>query len=78
MTTFNTPFGRWKLTRFPYGVHSAQDVFHKRITQSFDGMPQIETDIDDILIWDQKRWRQWSPFNQMFGETSENWCDSEY
>ena len=39
---------------FPYGVHSAQDVFHKRISQSFDGMPQIETDIDDILIWGQK------------------------
>lgn len=35
-------------------MHSAQDVFHKRISQSFDGMPQIETDIDDILIWGQK------------------------
>ena len=49
--TFNTPFGRYQFTRLPYGVHSAQDVFHKRINQSFDGISQVETDIDDILIW---------------------------
>ena len=51
LMTFNTPFGRYQLIRLPYGVHSAQDVFHKRINQSFDGISQVETDIDDILIW---------------------------
>ena len=38
----------------PYGIHSAQEVFHKRVSQSFDGIQQVETDIDDILIWGQK------------------------
>ena len=51
MTTFNTPFGRYQSTRLPYGLHSAQEVFHKRINQSFDGISQVETDIDDMLIW---------------------------
>ena len=51
LTIFNTPFGRYQFTRLPYGVHSAQDVFHKRINQSFDGISQVETDIDDTLIW---------------------------
>ena len=35
----------------PYGVHSAQEIFHKRINQSFVGISQVETDIDDMLIW---------------------------
>ena len=51
LTTFNTPFGRYQFTSLPYGVHSAQEVSHKRINQSFDGISQLETDIDDMLIW---------------------------
>ena len=31
LMTFNTPFGRYQFTRLPYGVYSAQEVFHKRI-----------------------------------------------
>ena len=54
LTTFNTPFGRYQFTRLPYGVHSTPEVFHKRISQYFNGMSEIETDIDDILIWRQK------------------------
>ena len=54
LTTFNTPFGRYQYTRLPYGIHSAREVFQKRVSQSFDGIQQVETDIDDILIWGQK------------------------
>ena len=34
LKTFNTPLGRYQFTRLPYGVHSAQEVSHKRINQS--------------------------------------------
>ena len=51
LTTMNTPFGRYRFTRLPFGIHSAQEVFHKRISQSFENIEQVETDIDDILIW---------------------------
>ena len=54
LTTFNTPFGRYQFTRLPYGIHSAQEVFHKRVSQTFKDMEQIETGIDDILIWGKK------------------------
>ena len=50
LTTFNPPFGRYQFTRLPYGKHSAQEVFHKTINQSFDGISQVETNIDDMLI----------------------------
>ena len=51
LTTVNTPFGCYRFKRLPFGVHSAQEVFHKRIQQIFGDMSNVETDIDDILIW---------------------------
>ena len=51
LTTFNTPFGRWCFTRMPLGIKSAQEVFQKRISQQFDELEGVATDIDDILIW---------------------------
>ena len=30
LTTFGTPFGRFKFTRLPFGMHSASEVFQKK------------------------------------------------
>ena len=35
----------------PFGVHSVQEVFHKRVNQLFIDLEEVETDVDDILIW---------------------------
>ena len=35
----------------PFGIKSAQEVFQKRISQHFDDIKGVATDIDDILIW---------------------------
>ena len=37
----------------PFGIHSAQEVFHERVQQSMDSIPNVETDIDDILMHGQ-------------------------
>ena len=50
-TTFNTPFGRFRFLRLLFGIHSAQEVFHKRIYQHFENIEGCETDIDDFFIW---------------------------
>ena len=31
LTTINTPFGRYRFKCLPFGIHSAEEVFHKRI-----------------------------------------------
>ena len=51
LTTFNTPFGRYRFTVIPFGVVFAQEVFHKTVHEKFHDLPGCETDIDDILIW---------------------------
>ena len=51
LTTFNTPFGRYRFTVVPFGVVFAQEVFHRTVNEQFRDIPGCETDIDDILIW---------------------------
>ena len=51
LTTFATPFGRYRFTRMPFGIRSAQEVFHKRLHELMFDLPGVETDIDDILVW---------------------------
>ena len=51
LTTFNTPFGRYRFLRMPFGIHSAQEVFHKRVNRLYEELEGVETDIDDILVW---------------------------
>lgn len=51
LTTFQTPYGRYRYLRLPYGINSAQEVFHKRITQLFDGIEGVVSFIDDILVY---------------------------
>ena len=51
LTTFNTPFGRYRFTVVPFGVTFAQEVFHRTVHEHFRNLPGCETDIDDILIW---------------------------
>ena len=55
LTTFNSPFGRYCFQRMPFGIKSVQEVFQKRITQVIGGLPGVETDIDDILVWGLQR-----------------------
>ena len=36
----------------PFGIRSAQEVFHKRMHEIFKDLEVVETDIDDILVWE--------------------------
>jgi hypothetical protein len=51
LTTFNTPFGRYRFTVVPFGLTFAQEVFRRTVHEQFRYLPGCETDIDDILIW---------------------------
>ena len=51
LTTFNTPFGRYRFTVIPFGVVFAQEVFHRTVSELFSDINGCETEIDDILVW---------------------------
>lgn len=51
LCTFNTPYGRYKYKRMPFGISSAPEVFQAIMSQIFDDIEGVEVIADDILVW---------------------------
>ena len=51
MTCFNTPFGRYRYLRLPFGISSSQDVFIQKMDETFGNLPGVICLVDDILIY---------------------------
>ena len=50
LTTFNTPFGRYKYLRAPMGLKCIAEVFQREMCRIFSDLPGVEIVVDDILI----------------------------
>ena len=50
LTTFNTPFGRYRWIRMPFGISSAPEVWQQRMNEIIEGLQGIEVIADDFLI----------------------------
>ena len=50
-TTFNTPFGRFRWCRMPFGISSAPEVFQRRMHQVIEGLDGVEVIADDFLVY---------------------------
>jgi hypothetical protein len=55
LTTFNTPFGKYRYLRLPFGLKSSQDEFQKKLDQSLEGMVSIADDIIHDIIHGKTR-----------------------
>jgi hypothetical protein len=49
LTTFATPFGRFRYLRMPYGISAASEVFQRSMEQIFVGLP-CAIIVDDIIV----------------------------
>lgn len=52
LTTFITPFGRYRFLRNPQGFIAAGDEFNMQIDLAFEGIPRMAKVVDDILVYD--------------------------
>ena len=50
LTTFNSPFGRYRFLRMPFGLKMSQDVFQAKIDQTFEGCKGVVGIADDIVV----------------------------
>ena len=41
LTTFNSPFGRYRFLRMPFGLKMSQDIFQSKIDQTFEGCERV-------------------------------------
>ncbi|UYV77574.1 hypothetical protein LAZ67_15001604, partial [Cordylochernes scorpioides] len=51
LTTFITPFGRYKYCRMPFGISLAPEYFQKIMSITLQGMDGVMCYLDDILIF---------------------------
>ena len=49
LLTFNTPWGRYRFTRLPFGISSAPEIYQREMDKLFEGVP-VEIIVDDFLI----------------------------
>ena len=52
LTTFITPFGRFKFRRAPYGISSISEHYNHRMDEAFAGLLGYRRIVDDVVIYD--------------------------
>ena len=50
LTTFATPFGRYRWMRLPFGLNISSEIFQKKLCQALDGLSGTWCIADDIII----------------------------
>ena len=50
LTTFNTPFGRYRFNRLPFGLWMSQDIFQPKLDAVYAGIDNVTGIADDIIV----------------------------
>ena len=55
LTTMNTPMGRYRWLRLPFGIKSAPELYQRAMDEMFEGIADAYPIMDDILIVGKNR-----------------------
>ena len=55
LTTFMTPFGRFKFLRAPFGICSISEHYNRRMDEAFQGLTNYRRIVDDVIIFDEDK-----------------------
>ena len=72
LLAFNTLFGRYCFKRLLFGVHSAAEVFQKRVAEIIDGMQNVANDQDDILVFGRDKEQHDKALRDVLGKIRES------
>ena len=59
LTTFITPFGRWRYTRAPQGFLSSGDGYNRRVDAILSDFERKERCVDDTIYYDEDLAEHW-------------------
>lgn len=51
LTTFITPFGRYRWLRLPFGLNVSSEIFQRKLDESLEGLDGVVCVADDILVY---------------------------
>ena len=72
LTTFITPFGRYKYLRAPYGISSISEHYNRRMAEAFNGLSGFRRIVDDFVIYDSNITDHISHVQQFLERCAEN------
>ena len=55
LTTFHTPFGRFRFLRLPYDICSAGEVFQRVLYEMFNGIHVVVLQMVDLVVYGSTR-----------------------
>ena len=53
LTTFETPFGRFRWLKMPFGISPAPEYFQQFLEREIENLPGVRTVADDIIIYSE-------------------------
>ena len=71
LTTFITPFGRFKFLRAPFGISSISEHYNRRMDEAFAGLTGYRRIVDDIVIYDSDKAQHTDHVRQFLRRCSE-------
>ena len=51
LTTFATPFGRYRCLRLPFGLKVSSEIFQKRLCMALEGLEGVQCVADDVIVY---------------------------
>ena len=51
LTTFDTPFGRYRWMKLPFGLNTSSEIFQRKLHQALEGLDGTLCVADDIIIY---------------------------
>ena len=51
LTTFSTPFGRYRYLRLPFGISASSNLFQQRMDELCESLPGVMVIVDDIIVY---------------------------
>ena len=55
LTTFATPFGRYRWLRLPFGLKVSSEIFQKRLCMALEGLEGVQCVADDVIVYGRDR-----------------------
>ena len=51
LTTFQTPYSRYRWKRVPFGTSVSSELFQKRLDQALEGFSDVLSVLDNIIVY---------------------------
>ena len=72
LTTFGTPWGRYRYKRLPMGITSAPEIYQRKIEEVFENIENLANIYDDVLLYTNDLEKQCNVLQQTLEVAREN------